>query len=152
MRKSVNRMLLVSLVQASLVVRPLLISSPGAVPAYAAERDRDRRESTADSIGLAESRGEMTIDGRPVLGPQVLREGGLVRAGREQTRLLIKGIGEMVLGTESELSVDRVRLQGETGTLLGSLRQLLANAPGGGREHLRVRAVPSHLACIARRH
>jgi len=123
MRKSVNRMLLVSLVQASLVVGPLSISCPWAVPAYAAERDRDRRESAADSIGLAESRGEMTIDGRPVLGPQVLREGGSVRAGREQTRLLVRGIGEMVLGTESELSVDQVRLQGETGTLLGSLRQ-----------------------------
>ena len=127
MRKSVNRMLLVSLVQASLVAGPLAISCSrpvlGAVPPDATKRDRDRLEETADSIGLAESRGEMTIDGRPVLGPQVLREGEVVRAGREQTRLLVRGIGEMVLGTNSELSVDRVRLQGETGTLLGNLRQ-----------------------------
>ena len=127
MRKSVNRMLLVSLVQASLVAGPLSIfcSRPvlGAVPPDTTKRDRDWLGGAADSIGLAESRGEMTIDGRPVIGPQVLREGEVVRAGREQTRLLVRGIGEMVLGTESELSVDRVQLQGKTGTLLGNLRQ-----------------------------
>ena len=133
MRKNVNRMLLVSLVQASLVVGPLSICCRWAVPAYAADRDPDRLESAPGSIGMAESRGEMRIDGRPAVGPQILREGGSVRAGREQTRLIVRGIGEMLLGTESELSVDRVRLQGETGTLFGSLRQGTATfrlAPG----------------------
>ena len=69
MRKSVNRVLLVSLVQVSLVAGPLVSSCSrpvlGAVLPDATKRDRDWLGGGADSIGLAESSGEMTIDGRP---------------------------------------------------------------------------------------
>jgi hypothetical protein len=123
MRTRRNARWMISLMQVSLVLGPWTTLTGGCAPVQAAEGEWRVSGGEARSIGSAESDGEMRIDGRLVLGRQILHEGGVIRAGKDQTHLKVPGIGEIVLTEESELGLDRVRLRAESGTLLGSLRE-----------------------------